>query len=204
MSTSKLNCNKLLQLVVRLFVKMVLERFPYDVLRHIFSFLQQHNLGTLSALARTSHSIHELAVDLLWENQQALWPLVLLLPSFVIERASLANQKLSSSATFLTHALHCSTWDRALHYGSRVRRVCFSGAFRMAHYKLLAECPSPLLPNLAHLEVHASHEAESDLLSCFRLLVDGSQGLQSRLPHSKVLYAGASSHLFHNLLYWCR
>lgn len=78
---------------------MVLERFPYDVLRHIFSFLQQQNLGTLSALARTSHSIHEVAVDLLWENQQTLWPLVLLLPSFVIERASLDNQKLSSWAT---------------------------------------------------------------------------------------------------------
>jgi hypothetical protein len=78
---------------------MVLERFPYDVLRHILSFLQQHNSGTLSALARTSHSIHELAVDLLWENQQTLWPLVLLLPSFVIERASLVNRRLSSWAT---------------------------------------------------------------------------------------------------------
>lgn len=56
----------------------------------------------------------------------------------------------------------------------------------MAHYKLLAECPSPLLPNLAHLEVHASHEAESDLLLCLRLLVDGSQGLQSLTVKSCV------------------
>ncbi|KIK32787.1 hypothetical protein CY34DRAFT_18795 [Suillus luteus UH-Slu-Lm8-n1] len=56
----------------------------------------------------------------------------------------------------------------------------------MAHYKLLAECPSPLLPNLAHLEVHASHEAESDLLLCLRLLVDGSQSLQSLTVKSCV------------------
>lgn len=78
---------------------MVLERFPYDVLRHIFSFLQQHDLDSLSALARTSHSIHELAIDLLWENQRTLWPLVLLLPSSVIERASLVIRKLPSWVT---------------------------------------------------------------------------------------------------------
>ncbi|KAG1775432.1 hypothetical protein EV702DRAFT_444468 [Suillus placidus] len=158
---------------------MVLERFPYDVLRHIFSFLQRRNLSTLSALARTSHSIHELAVDLLWENQQTLWPLVLLLPSSVIESPSLVNPWLPSWVTFLTRALHCSTWDRVLYYGSRVRRVRFSGILHMAYYKLLAECPSPLLPNLAHLEVDASHGTESDLLLCLQMLVDASQGLQS-------------------------
>ncbi|KAG2145997.1 uncharacterized protein EDB93DRAFT_1328976 [Suillus bovinus] len=158
---------------------MVLERFPYDVLRHIFSFLQQCHLDTLSALARTSHSIHEPAVDLLWENQQTLWPLVLLLPSSVIERASLGNQRLSSWVTFLARAPRCPTWDRVLYYGSRIRRVCFSVFFRMTYYKLLAECPSPLLPNLAHLEFHAYHEIKSDLLSCLQLLVEGSQGLQS-------------------------
>ncbi|KAG1858152.1 hypothetical protein F4604DRAFT_1795202 [Suillus subluteus] len=156
---------------------MVLERFPYDVLRHIFSFLQQRNLGTLSALARTSHSIHELAVDLLWENQQTLWPLVLLLPSSVIENASLVNRRLP------TRALLYSTWDRVLYYGSRIRRACFNGGLlpvnRIAYYKLLAESPSPLLPNIAHLEVHAFHETELDPLSCLQLLVERSQGLQS-------------------------
>ncbi|KAG1742810.1 hypothetical protein EDB19DRAFT_596817 [Suillus lakei] len=160
---------------------MVLERFPYDVLRHILSFLQQRNLGTLSAVACTSRSIHELAIDLLWENQQSLWPLVLLFPSSLIERVpSLANRRCEPWFTFLARALHCSTWDRVFYYGSRVRRVCFSGISRMAYYHtLLTECPSPLLPSLAHLEVHASHEMESDLLSCLQLLVEGSQGLQS-------------------------
>lgn len=47
----------------------------------------------------------------------------------------------------------------------------------MAYYKLLTESPSPLLPNLAHLEVCA--DTESDLLLYLQLLVEGSQGLQS-------------------------
>ncbi|KAG0707347.1 hypothetical protein DFH29DRAFT_25092 [Suillus ampliporus] len=161
---------------------MVLECFPYDILRHIFSLLQQgRNLDTLCALACTSRSIHEIAVDALWENQQSLWPLVLLSPSFLLETVPLLSNRssIAPSLTFLSRALHCSTWDRALHYGSRIRRIRSSGISNLSYFTLLAERPSPLLPNLAHLEVHVFHKMESDILSRLQLLVEGSRGLRT-------------------------
>ncbi|KAG1732233.1 uncharacterized protein EDB91DRAFT_678429 [Suillus paluster] len=155
---------------------MVLESFPYDIIRHIFSLLQQGgSLGTLSALACTSRSIHEIAVDALWENQQSLWPLILLSPLSLLETVpSLSNRSpiVPHWFTFFSRALHCSTWDRALHYGSRIRRICFSGISHTAYNTLLAERPSPLFPNIAH-------ERESDILSRLQLFVEGSPGLRS-------------------------
>ncbi|KAG2059153.1 hypothetical protein BDR06DRAFT_968139 [Suillus hirtellus] len=113
-----------------------------------------NDLDSLLALAHTSHSIYKLAIDLLWKNQQTLWPLVLLLPSSVIEKASLVIQKLPSWVT-----------------------LCLSGTHCVAYYKLLTESPLPLLLNLTHLEVHA--DMELDLQLYLQLLVEGSQGLQS-------------------------
>ncbi|KAJ7132722.1 hypothetical protein C8R46DRAFT_1140640 [Mycena filopes] len=135
-------------------------RIP-DILQITFEELVAHELGfspshgkvALSRLAQTCRQFSELALDILWESQYTLTPLLKTFPAHVWE---ISNTNSSTQTFRFRSNINLADWNRVLKYASRIRKLNVPPGLRVDVVELLS-VPLPVqhfLPNLLNLIWH--------------------------------------------------
>ncbi|KAF9467018.1 hypothetical protein BDZ94DRAFT_1250325 [Collybia nuda] len=122
----------------------------------------------LAALARACKTFSEPALDLLWEFQPSLAPLVRCLPGDALAvKARKITFFIRHDELMITRDLSPSDWERVNHYARRIRTIgCYEkhklewsrlSFDALATLQLCKIGPGPILPNLLHFSACISH-----------------------------------------------
>ncbi|KIJ12276.1 hypothetical protein PAXINDRAFT_101289 [Paxillus involutus ATCC 200175] len=144
-----------------------------EILLEIFELVFNDDCyPNLASLARTCRSFNGPALDVLWQDQSSLLPLVRCFPREILDlsgttavRVKFVNFLDTGSATSL--GFQCQKfakvpsvqdWERPSVYAKRIRILESTILDATVLQTLLQSCPSPpLLPNLRHLGIDSHH-----------------------------------------------